>query len=491
MIQSKVKIFLLFLASVIAFQTSQAQDLSWVEPTLEALQDPIFPADTFSIEEFGAQVGREQLNSQAFTEAIASCNKSGGGVVLVPPGLWRTGPIHLKSNVNLHVSEGAIIEFSDDFEDYLPVVLIQRGGYFCYNYSPPIYGNELEHVAITGKGTIDGNGSVWWPWKKNQPGMVELFQMGKAGVPIEERVFGVPEKGVRPPFVQFIKSKDLLIDGPTFKNGPSWMIHPVQCKNLIIRNISIKSHGPNNDGIDPDMCENVLIENCVIDAGDDNIAIKSGRDEEAWKIGIPSKNIIIRNCRSLSGHGGFVIGSEMSAGVQNVLVENCDFSTTDRGIRIKTKVGRGGVVENIYVRNIRMEHIKKEAILFNMMYDSEPIERAMDYKSTARAVPYIRNIRIENLTCTSAGYALTCIGLGQGTLENIIVENTTITADEGIVIEGADQVTISGIDLDVDQPVRVKVVKSTDVNISIKNDEWDEKFVKQEQSKNVSIKRYQ
>ncbi len=470
--------------------TARAQDPGWIDETLRELRGPVFPADTFRIDEFGAIPHSVSENTQAFSDAISACSNTGGGVVFVPPGLWETGPILLKTNVNLHVAEGATLIFSGEFEDYLPVVLIQRGGYFCYNYSPPLYGNEIENVAITGKGTIDGNGAVWWPWKKNQSGMVELFQMGKAGVPIEERVFGVPEKGVRPPFVQFMRSENILIDGPKFTNGPSWMIHPVLCKNVIIRNIMIQSHGPNNDGIDPDMCENVLIENCEIDAGDDNIAIKSGRDEEAWRIGKPSKNIIIRNCRSLSGHGGFVIGSEMSAGVMNVLVENCHFSTTDRGIRIKTKVGRGGIVENILIRNITMEKIKNEAILINMKYDSEPIERAMDYKSTARELPFVRGITIENLTCESAKKAISLIGLGEHTLEHVKIDNTEITAENGVLIEGSHGIEIRRLALNVDKQVRVEIFDSSDVDISIKNQDWDPKYLSQDGSSNVSIKKY-
>lgn len=446
---------------------SEAQNLKWTKILEKNLKAPKFKADTFNIADFGAKQNNQ--NFLAFKNAISACSESGGGIVLVPKGVWLTGPIHLKSNVNLHVNEGATISFSEQFQDYLPVVLIQRGGYYCYNYSPPIYAKNCQNVALTGNGVIDGNGHVWWPWKKKQPGMVELFKMGKAGVPIEKRKFGKPEYGVRPPFVQFIKCTNVYLDGPTFIDGPSWMIHPVQCDNVIIRNIAINSHGPNNDGIDLDMCKNVLVENCLIDAGDDNIAIKSGRDEEAWKIGKPSENIMVRNCKSLQGHGGFVIGSEMSAGVKNVLVENCSFNNTHRGIRIKTRLGRGGYIEDILIKDITMQNIKREAIIINMQYNAEPIERKIDFDSSAQTVPKINNINIENVRCDNATHALKILGLGQNVLSGISLKKIDITSQKGIKIDNASEISIEKLKLKIEKGKWVSISKSNEISIKCKD----------------------
>lgn len=314
------------------------------------LKAPEFPGKIFPVTDFGAVASDTiHMNTAAIPSAIDACHKAGGGKVLILSGVWLTGAIHLKNNVNLHLEKGVELRFSQIFEDYLPVVLVQRGGVSCYTYSPFIYANQRENVAITGEGVLNGRGQVWWPWKNKQPGMVRLFEMGKQGTPIEERVFGTVEDGVRPPFIQFLVCRNILVEGITMKDGPSWNLHPVFCSDMIIRGVKIIAHGPNNDGIDPDGCRNVLIEDCFVDVGDDNICLKSGRDEEARRIGRPCENIVIRRCTTKSGHGGFVIGSEMSAGIKNVLVEDFRFFGTDRGLRFKSRVGRGGIVENIWV----------------------------------------------------------------------------------------------------------------------------------------------
>jgi len=406
-------------------------------------QAPAFPDRTFDIRDYGAQP--EVPVTDAIGRAIEACHRAGGGKVWIPEGTWLSGPIHLKSQVNLHLEKGAEIRFSQRFADYLPAVLIQRGGYFCYNYSPMIYARDCENIAVTGEGTLNGQGQVWWTWKKRQPGMEELFRMGKSGVPIEQRVFGTEEAGVRPPFVQFLECKNVLLEGVTLLNGPSWNVHPVFCENLVIRNIKITAHGPNNDGIDPDGCKNVLIEGCVIDVGDDNICLKSGRDEEAWRLGRPCENVVVGRCSTLAGHGGFVIGSEMSAGVRNVLVEDCHFAGTDRGLRFKSRVGRGGVVENIWVRNISMDTIRQEAIVFDLLYNSEPIERAIQYNEQAPDLahaPVFRNIRMENIRCQSAQTALSLRGLpGDRYLTDLTFKNLAIKAQKGAICSQASAIS--------------------------------------------------
>lgn len=413
------------------------------------IQPPVFCDQTFNILDFGAIAGDStRLNTESIRKAIEACHNAGGGKVLVPEGIWYTGPVHLKSNVNLHVDEGAELRFSKKYSDYLPVILNQRGGILCYNYSPFVYARECRNIAITGKGILNGRGEAWWPWKKNQPGMVKLFRMGEEDVPLEKRIFGKVEEGVRPPFLQFLECRDILMEGITFIDGPSWNIHPVFCENMIIRKITIIAHGPNNDGIDPDGCKNVLIEDCEIDVGDDNICLKSGRDQEAWKYGRPCENVVIRRCTSKAGHGGFVVGSEMSAGVRNVLVEDCNFSGTDRGLRFKSRNGRRGVVENIWIRNIVMDHIRIEAITLSMLYDGEPIEKAMNYKESKPDLadaPVFRNIHIENIRCGSAKKAIFIAGLPGDFMREIFFRDVSIASRNGITVSDVNDVHFEGV----------------------------------------------
>ncbi|MCX6908552.1 MAG: glycoside hydrolase family 28 protein, partial [Verrucomicrobia bacterium] len=309
---------------------------------------PEFPARTFDVRDYGAVAGGETLNTKAIAAAIAACAKAGGGRVLVPAGVWLTGPVHLRSKVELHVTESAELRFSRNYSDYLPVVYMQRGGVRCFNYSPLIYACDCTDVAVTGPGTLNGQGDAWWDWKNKQPGMKRLFEAGAKGVPVEQRVFGTEQDGVRPPFIQTIDCRNVLLEGFTLRDGPSWNIHPVTCENLIVRKVSVIAKGPNNDGIDPDSCKNVLIEDCLLDTGDDCICLKAGRDQDGWSVGRPCENILIRRCRTKRGHGGVVIGSEMSASVRNVFVHDCEFDGTERGVRIKSLPGRGGFIENVW-----------------------------------------------------------------------------------------------------------------------------------------------
>jgi polygalacturonase len=281
--------------------------------------------------------------------------------------------------------------------------------------------------------------------------MVALFEMGKKGVPVEERVFGTEEAGVRPPFIHFLECKNVYIQGITVKDGPSWNIHPVFCDNLIIREVKVIAHGPNNDGIDPDGCKNVLIEDCFIDVGDDNICLKSGRDEEAWKIGRPCENVVVRRCTTKAGHGGFTIGSEMSAGVKNVLVEDCTFNGTNIGLRFKSRIGRGGIVENIWVRNITMDNIKNGAIDFNMQYDGEPIEKAMNYgqkNPELKNAPTFRNIYFEKIVCNKAKSAINMTGLPGGYLRELHFRDVSIRSRNGINSSYVNDISFLNVNID-------------------------------------------
>ncbi|QNN22729.1 glycoside hydrolase family 28 protein [Planctomycetales bacterium ZRK34] len=390
------------------------------------LQRPKFADRTFNIRDYGAELGGEKMCTEAIAKAIDACAKAGGGRVLVPEGDWLTGPIHLQSNVNLHLADGAVVRFSQKFEDYLPVVLIQRGGVRCYNYSPLIYARDCENIAVTGEGdaTLDGQGKVWWPWKKKQPGMKWLLSDEGGKAPLEERVFGTPEQGVRPPFVQFYSCRNVLLEGFTITNTPSWTLHPVYCENVIVRRLNVLTYGAyNGDGIDPDSCRNMLIEYCYFDSGDDCVVLKAGRNHDAWAVGIPCENIVIRHCAMRHGHGAMTIGSEMSAGVRNVLAHDLIVNGTQRAIYVKTQPGRGGIVENIHVRDVDILGVGGQAIYLNTRYTSgNPDSR----------LPILRNIHINNVRCEKAKRAIKILGLSEQWIENVSFTDLKIHADKGV-----------------------------------------------------------
>ena len=398
---------------------------------------PTFPDRSFSITQYGAKPGGVTKNTQAINDAITACHQAGGGRVSVPAGVWLTGPIHLQSNVELHLDADAELRFSDRFADYLPVVYMQRGGTRCYNYSPLIYARNCTNIAVTGTGTLNGQGQVWWPWKRKQPGMTRLFEMGANQVPVEQRVFGTVADGVRTCFIQPIDCKNVLLEGFTLVNGPSWNIHPVTCENLTVRGVSVKTVGPNNDGIDPDSCRNVIIEDCLLDTGDDCICLKAGRNEDGWAVGKPCENVVVRRCRTKRGHGGIVVGSEMSAGVRNLLVHDCRFERTDRGIRIKSLPGRGGVVENLWFRDITMDRVDT-AIHITLQYP--------DLKSDSGAIPLFRNIHIQNVTCENAETAVKMYGLPQGDYINgVTLQDVTVKSRRGLYVENVRNLRLSGV----------------------------------------------
>lgn len=382
---------------------------------------------------------RHGLCTHLFREAIDALHAEGGGRLVVSPGQYETGAIHLKSGIELHLTDGAEIRFSTDPQQYLPVVYQQRGGVRCYNYSPFIYACGAEDVAVSGEGVLDGCGAAWWPWKHRQPGMTRLMEMGRAQTPVEERVFGTVEDGVRPDFVQFIDCKRVLLSGVTFKDGPSWNVHPVWCDDVTVRGVSVIGHGHNNDGIDPDGCRNVLIEDCLLDTGDDSICLKSGRDAEGWQAGRPSENILVRRCTVKAGHGAIVLGSEMSGGIRNVLVHDITAIGTDRGIRIKTRRGRGGVIENVVIRNVRMERIKKEAIVINMQYGDGSLGEGEEGEGELDSTtPMIRDIEIRDIHCAGAAQSVRVVGLPENPVTGLRLINLDITAEQGATTTHAE-----------------------------------------------------
>ncbi len=379
---------------------------------LKNIQAPAFPDRDFDITAFGAVGDGTTDCSDAFRKAIEECNRAGGGRVVVPKGVYRTGAIHLKSNVNLYVTEEATIRFSTDPKDYLPLVYTRWEGVECMNYSPLIYAYGQENIAITGKGLLDGQGSPehwwWWKgqerngWKKGMPhqkaGRDSLFAMGERGVPVTERMFG---EGyfLRPNFFQPYRSKNILVQGVTFKNSPMWFLHPVLSQNISILDVTVKGLGPNNDGCNPESSRDVLIRNCYFDTGDDCIAIKSGRNTDGRRVGVPTENIVIQDCQMKDGHGGVVIGSEMSGGVRNVYAERCtmDSPNLDRALRIKTNSVRGGFVENVFMRDIEVGEVADAIIRINFFYEEG---------DAGAFPPVVRNIQVKNVKSGKSPYAL-------------------------------------------------------------------------------------
>ena len=385
------------------------------EAIVAAIKQPVFPDKTFLITDYSAVEGDSTaLYHESINNAILACHNAGGGKVVVPQGTFYTGPITLLSHVNLHIEKGATLKFSTNPTDYFPAVLSRWEGIDCYNAHPLIYAYKAENIALTGEGTLDGQGSKtdWWymkggrhtiegmPDQITSGGRARLFGAAENGIPVEERIM-TPADALRPPFVSFMNCTSALIEGVYITNSPFWVIHPIFCQDLIVRGVRINSHGPNNDGCDPESCKNVLIENCVFDTGDDCIAIKSGRNNDGRKWNIPSENIVVRRCQMKDGHGGVVVGSEISGGYRNLYVEDCEMDSPnlDRVVRIKTNACRGGVIENLFVRNVRVNECNEAVMRINLLY--EPNEDC-----NAAFPPVVRNVYLSNITSQKSKYGI-------------------------------------------------------------------------------------
>lgn len=402
---------------------------------LESVKEPVFKNTTYRVTDFGAVADGKSDNTAAFKKAIMKCTQEGGGIVTVPPGKYYTGPVHLENNVNLHLQQGAELLFSTNPADY-PIVHTSWEGTELMNYSPLIYAYKKNNVAVTGKGTVNGQATVdnWWPWagkgygfKKGMPSQADplnrnsLVQMAEDGVPVEKRTFGEGHY-LRPCFVEFFECTNVMVKDINILNAPFWVIHPIKSSNVIVDGVNITSHGPNNDGCDPEYCKNVVIRNCSFNTGDDCIAIKSGRDGDGRRVNIPSENIVVQNCKMFDGHGGVTIGSEISAGVRNVFVENCDMDSPelDRAIRIKSNTRRGGFVENLYVRNLRVGQVKESVLGIDMYY-------AIHGNQTGNYMPRVQNIVLENITVKNGGqYGILAKGQQAQPIEGITFKNVVI-----------------------------------------------------------------
>ncbi|MBQ3427461.1 MAG: glycoside hydrolase family 28 protein [Clostridia bacterium] len=384
------------------------------------------------------EVTGSKEDKRAIQETIDRCAECGGGTVVVPEGRWLSGKIHLKSNVCLHITDNAVISFSDDPEDYLPVVFTRWEGTECYNYSPLIYAKDCENIAITGGGTLLGNGGSWWHWKKlQQKAALELLNMAADGVPVSERVFGTEEAALRPQFIQPINCKNVLLEGFTVIDGPQWTIHPVYCENVTIRNVNVSTHGHNTDGLNPDSCKNVLIEGSTFETGDDCIAINSGLNEDGWRVDRPCENVEIRNCTMNGGHGAIVIGSAISGGVKNIYAHDCRVNGTMQGVRLKSMRGRGGYVDGAKFENVEINNVSDQAIQINMFYEFSTVMPRTDAPSE------FSNIEISNVKGHGAKTGIQIKGLPERPLKNITLENIELTADEALVCSDAENINIT------------------------------------------------
>ncbi|MBN2697199.1 MAG: glycoside hydrolase family 28 protein [Bacteroidales bacterium] len=431
---------------------------------------PDIPDAEFLITDYGAVNDGLTLNTEAINKTIEACHESGGGKVIIPEGVWITGPIQLKNNINLHAAEGAVVLFSRNFDEY-PFVLSYYEGRRDFRAMPLIYGDSLTNIAITGKGIFDGSGDAWRPVKKmkmtnsqwlelvnsggalNEQGDIwwpneYAYEASKDPDRIREQLADDPERDkykafYRPYLVQLISCDRVMLEGPLFQNSPGWCIHPLMCTNLTVNDITVRNpwYSQNGDGIDVESCKYVTIKNSSFDVGDDAICVKSGKNKEGRERGMPTRFVEVDNCIVHHGHGGFVVGSEMSGGVSDIWVRNCSFTGTDVGLRFKTTRGRGGVVENIHIENIRMIDIDRDAIIFNMFYaglaptemGENPIEGLIaNAPEVSEETPVFRNINITNVNCQGAASALNIIGLPEMPVSGLSISHSVFSTEDGI-----------------------------------------------------------
>jgi polygalacturonase len=419
----------------------------YAETLRQRFKPPQFADRDFPVTDFGALGDNKTDCTKAINDAIRACSEAGGGRVLVPAGDYRTGAVHLLSNVNLHIEEGATLSFYTDPARYLPHVFTRFEGTEFMGYSPLIYAYEQENIAITGAGTLDGRAKTenWWSWKEGKngnppdnPSKDRLTAMAAEGVPPEQRIFG-DDSRLRPSFVQPYKCRNVLIEGIRVRRAPFWQVHPVLCTNVVVRGIDVKSHGFNNDGCNPESCRYVLIENCRFDTGDDCIAIKSGRNADGRRVNVPSEDILVTNCKMKEGHGGVVVGSEMSGGVRNVYVEDCRMSSPDLWymLRIKTNSLRGGFVENVHLRNTEVGTIGKAAIRINFYYSDGDV---------GEFVPRVSNVSVADVTGKDIRQVLSLRGYERSPVTNVRISNCSFKGvKKADVVEHVDNLVLDNV----------------------------------------------
>ena len=483
----------MFLLAVMAVLTAYAdnpyrQYTANLPFKMAELTAPVFPDNQVKISDFGAKGDGQTLCTEAFAKAVDALVKKGGGKLIVPRGVWHTGPIVLKSNINLHIEKGGVILFAAD-ETLYPVISTSFEGLNTRRCQSPLSALNAENIAITGEGVIDGNGQYWRPLKKDkvtegqwkaftsQPGGV--FKNPKLWYPSEGYAKGdamadmnVPRnmqseddwnsirRFLRPVMVGLVGCKNVLLQGVIFQNSPAWNLHPLMCENIIIDDVLVRNpaYAQNGDALDLESCKNALIVNSRFDAGDDGICIKSGKDADGRRRGRPCENVVVDGCTVFAGHGGFVVGSEMSGGVRNIKVANCQFMGTDVGLRFKSTRGRGGIVENIFIDGISMNDIKNDALIFNMYYGGKSVAEAVadgdnpnnkDMKPVDETTPIFRNINIRNIVCYGAGRAMLFNGLPEMPIDGITLQNIDIVAKEGAEFNNAKNITKNNVNIKV------------------------------------------
>ena len=483
--------------------------------SMPEVSQPSFPDYEVNIRDFGALSDGVTLNTEAINNAIKAVSSKGGGKVIIPEGLWLTGPVVLLSNVNLYAEKNALIVFSSDTSLY-PIIDTSFEGLDTKRCQSPISAMNAENIAITGNGVFDGAGDRWRPVKKDKMTERQWKNLVSSGGKVDENgKVWYPDAGalkasvlmtgqnngqkeitdeewtymkswLRPVMLSIVKSKRILLEGVTFKNSPGWCIHPLSCESLTLNDVKVFNpwYSQNGDALDVESCKNVLVTNCFFDAGDDAICLKSGKDEDGRRRGEPCENVIIKNNTVLHGHGGFVVGSEMSGGVKNIYVEDCTFLGTDVGLRFKSTRGRGGVVENIYINNINMINIPNEPLLFDLFYGGkgageESEEDLLSRMKTAippvtEETPAFRDIHISNVICRGSGRAMFFNGLPEMPIRNVTVKNVVMTeATDGVVISQVDGVTLENIYVESTKGKNILNVKSAK-NLKVDGETYEE-----------------
>ena len=460
------------------------ENLPFAMPEVKA---PVFPDTRVNVKDFGADPRGIQLSTDAFAKAIDALTQKGGGHLIVPAGIWLTGPIELKSNIDLHLEMGAVIQFAAD-ENLYPLIDTSFEGLDTRRCKSPLSAYGATNIAVTGQGAIDGNGPYWRPVKKSKVSESHWKKLLDSGGIELRKGYWVPSEGyakgeqganmnvpnaktdeewnsikrfLRPVMVSLVKCKNVLLQGVIFQNSPAWNIHPLMCENIILDGILARNpaYAQNGDALDLESCKNALIVNSKFDAGDDGICIKSGKDADGRRRGVPCENVVVDGCTVFAGHGGFVVGSEMSGGVRNFKVQNCQFLGTDVGLRFKSTRGRGGIVENIYINDISMMDIATDAITFNMYYGGKSVVEMLadgDNPDNVTKVPVdegtpiFRNINIERVTCSNAGRAMEFNGLPEMPIDRINLKDITIRAKLDAVFTNSQNITKENVNIIVE-----------------------------------------
>lgn len=477
-----------------------ASSFSEINPDVQL---PEIPKNTVTLADFGSGDG-QTLNTVAFEKALTALTKKGGGMLLVPPGIWLTGPIRLRSNIDLHLERGALIQFSRDYKLY-PLTVVHVKNEQEVDSTSPIFGENLENVAITGEGIIDGGGDAWRPLKKDKladsdwKALVKsggvLNEKGDTWWPSTEAMAGAPlvqklgkenslkledyepaHQFLRPKMLRLIGCKRVLLQGVTFKNPPNWTMNPLLCENVSIVDVQVRNlpTAQNSDALDLESCRHAIIRNCTFDAGDDGICIKSGQDAAGRRIGVPTEDVLVEGCTVYHAHGGFTIGSEMSGGVRNMRVDNCTFIGTDIGLRFKSTRGRGGVVEKIYIANIRMIDIPGDAINFNLYYGGKsPLDQSSDTSETnfpavSEETPQFRDIHVENVICRGAQNAIVLQGLPEMPLRDVTLKNVFITSRKGVSVTDAEHISFENVRVEnqTGEPLRTFRIKDCQLDLT-------------------------